>query len=178
MRVPVGVDISETWEVDFCAAAGRDSVDAWRAVLSAAGDDAAKRLAAEQALAAAEDELESYEVGSGPVIIVGHIPGAKRAEIAGMMQDAEGASSARERLPAEQAWRREVVRWAVRGHRGLRRRDGAEQPFEGTSVTIAGETFTQPTERQIERYVQAGMLADLAHVALTRQGLTGAEKNG
>lgn len=180
MRIPLGVDIAEVWEVDYCSDVGRSDVESWREVLAKAreAEDAEKVAAAERGLAAAEAELAGYQAGAGPVFVVGHIPGAKRAEIAGMMADVREAKTERERFPAEQAWRREVVRWAVRGHRGLRRRDGTEQAFDGVSVTLAGETFTQPSERQLERYIAAGMLAGLCMVALRPQGMDGAEKNG
>lgn len=207
MRIPVGIDPSEVWEVDFCLEAGRFAVEAWRETLARAreveaaamvgaekgvGDDeegavkakqaqaeaAEKVAAAERGLAAAEADLASYVPGTGPTFVVGHIPGARRAEIAGMMADTRAAKTDRERFPAEQAWRREVVRWAVRGHRGLFRRDGSEQAFDGRQVALAGETITQPTERQLEVYVGAGMLGDLCSICLRPQGLDEAGKNG
>lgn len=180
MRIPVGIDITETWEVDFCAEAGRQAVATWRAALEQAEKldppEPGKVETARAGLAAAEADLASYIPGSGPVVILGHIPGAKRAEIVGLLTDA-GKAAERDRFAGEQAWRREVVRWGLRGHRGMKTRAGVEQAFDGETATIAGERLTIATERQVERYVQAGMLGDLASIVLAGQGVTEAGKN-
>lgn len=205
MRIPLGIDISETFEIDFCLEAGKADVEIWEEVLrkaqasaeaakagdeKKAADDAAKAEAekaiaeaaarvevAEKGLATAKAELAAYEPGTGPFVTLGLIPGAKRAELGGMARDSDATKTEREGEAADHAWRREVVRWAVRGHRGMKLRSGAEQPFEAEKITIAGEIFTLPTERQIERYAQAGMLPLLVRFALAQQGLGSAEKN-
>jgi hypothetical protein len=179
MRVPVGIDPAETWHVDFCREAAEYAVELWRSVLSAAKEqkDPAKEQTAAAALADAQAELAGY-AGGGPMITLGHIPSAKRAEIAGMIADARKLTAEVERALAEQAWRRQVIRWAVRGHSGLKNRAGEEQGFDAEPVTIAGETYRIPTEKQIERYALAGMLGDLANVALRPQEMGEAEKNG
>jgi hypothetical protein len=201
MRVPVGIDITETWSVDLCLEGGRHSVELWRAIaeraraelaaLPALPTDAAEEVAAgarserqalearvataDASLAEAQRDLAAYVPGSGPSITLGHVPAAKRAEIAGMMSDAEKPTTDREKAAAQHAWRREIVRWAVRGHANLKTGRGADVPFESEEARIAGEVLRVPTERQIERY--GHFLGDLANVAMEPQQLDGVEKN-
>jgi hypothetical protein len=188
MGIPIGIDPAETWEVDYCEEAAQHSIGLWRenialarAELEAAAGDGAKTAAAarvasaEKGLADEEAKLAAYARGSGPTFVVGWVPPSKRAEIAGMMLDAQRAATERERMAARHAWRREVVRWAVRGHANLRNAKGEQLPFDGVAAELGGEKYTNPTERQLTRY---GFLGSLADVCLAAQKLSELEKNG
>jgi hypothetical protein len=200
MRVPVGIDPTETWEIDYCAAAAEHAIGIWRANVEAAraelaalptppacttdeakAKNAAERkafearlAAAEKGLAEAEAELAAYVKGTGPVFTLGWMPPQKRAMVAGMMSEAHRAVTDDERLEMRADWRREVVRWTVRGHANLVNAKGEALKFDGKAVTLDGETYTQPSARQLNAYAFLGSLADLC---LAAQSLPELEKN-
>lgn len=191
MRTPVAIDPNETWTVDFCLESARHAVETWKQVVEQAKADAAalpatlapelrrvaenKLTVTQAALAQAEKSLAEYVPGSGPFFTLGHIPDAKRAEIAGMMDEVDRALGAPARAAAQHAWRRELIRWTVRGHRNLRYRSGEEVPFTGASLALASRTITGPTDDQIDRY--GTFIADLAAVCMEAQRLPETEKN-
>jgi hypothetical protein len=175
----IAIDPTETHEVDFCRVAQERAIRLWRdaAERSRSAGNAEAAASAEAEASAAEADLAGYQ-GDGPRFILGLVPGEKRALIAGLAQAAEEERDKAARATAEHRWRRELVRWAIRGHRNVRKADGSEMPFAGETVRVAGEEMTVPTERQIEVYAASGIFADLAAVAIDAQRLGGAEKNG
>lgn len=177
MRQLVAIDPSETVEVDFFAAAQARSIRLWReaaARAEAPGQEEALAFAQGQ-IGEAEAELARY-AGDGPIFTLGLIPGEKRALILGLIQAAEEEKDRAQRAAAEHRWRREVIRWSVRGHRALRRANGSEAPFSSEEARSAGEAVLVPTEKQIEVYSASGLFGDLAALALDAQQLGGAEK--
>lgn len=198
MRVPIGIEPTETWEADLCledlkyavelrealvkrAKADRDALPAIASpedpeAAQAAKDEAEARVrASEDELAAARKQLQEYQPGSGPMFVIGHIPPRHRARVAGIMQDAARAGTAEDQLERQYAWRCEAVRWGVRGHRNLKSGGGREVAFESRDEVDGGDTYKVPTERQIKRYGQ--ILGALANVCLQGQRLPEPEKN-
>ncbi len=204
------LDPDETWEIDYSLEVARFRERIWEqllvkakaaseaaaAALAGHGDEETPVRAAAQAKAAAEAEaqaqaaaqleaaradLTGYEAGSGPIFTVGHIPAAKRPEIQGLgLELSRIAPDAKERPPGEFAWQREIVRWAVRGHRNLRWRRGGDVPFASELVSFDGEQRPLVSRQTLEVYGQSGLLqglGGLGYLCLEEQRLSGDEKN-
>lgn len=196
-----GIDESETRELDLALAEGRARVKTAEAMLADAraklvqrvkDREAAKegealvldRLAAEadarvaeaeKALDGARRDLEAYVPGSGPVFIVGHIPSVKRAELEGERVDIFGATSAADSSKRDYEWGREVVRFAVRGHRGVRVRKG-EIPFASEKLKVDGNDREVVAKATLEAY-GPNLVRVVARHAWQEQFLEDAEKN-
>jgi hypothetical protein len=176
------LDPDETWEVDYSLEVGRFRERIWLRLMADA--EVKKEIeAGAQAKAALEvvrADLAAYEPRSGPIFKVGHIPAAKRPEIQGLgLELSKIGPDAKERPPGEFAWQREIVRWAVRGHRNLRRRSGAEVPFEAEAVSFDGEQRQVVSRGMLEVYGQSGLLTGLGglgYLCLEDQRLSDDEK--
>jgi hypothetical protein len=188
LLIPYGVDPDETWEIDFARALAERTIRLSREVAKRVLENAAKepdakkkatleraaKLSAEK-VEALEVDLAKYEPGSGPVFIVGSIPNGKRGELAGEAYDVSRIEEGKTRGARDDAWAAEVVRWTVRGHRNLRRRDGAEIPFAAETMKWNGEDRQVPSRRTLEAY--GPILSDLALTILDSQRLDEAGKN-
>lgn len=179
LPIVYGLDPDETWELDYSLEVGRFRERVWGELLARAKTPA-EAGEAEAALTAARADLAGYAAGSGPIFIVGHVPAAKRPEIQGLgLELSKIPPDAKERPPGEFAWQREIVRWAVRGHRNLRRPSGAEVPFEAEGVPFDGETRQVVSRRTLEVYGLSGLLqglGGLGYLCLEPQRLSVAEK--
>jgi len=193
----IALDPSETWQLDFSKAVleqrleirkhiekeAEEKLEAVRATAPPehpAPDAAAARelLRVRAVREEAERELAGYLPGSGPVFLVGHIPGAKKAAIDALGRSVRGIADLEERALADFRWAREVVRWSVRGHAGLRRRDGTEVAFATTAERFDGEPFDVVAKATIEVYAASRILAELALFIVLGQQLEEVRKNG
>lgn len=177
MRI-VAIDPLETVDIDFHREALLRAERLWTSYLDRSDLTAPLREAGEAALSGVRDELAKHEPGKGPTFTVGMIPGEKRATVMGLIEEAEKAATAGERQAAEHRWRRAVVRASVRGHAGLMRRDGSAVPFDSVPMPFAGQSVSVPSELMLEVYAGAGIIGDLAGIALDLQRLGADEKNG
>ncbi len=189
LPIPYGVDPDETWEIDLTRVLAERGIELGRAVArnvrekAAKETDAKKRTELEAVAKASEDgstkleaDVAAYVPGSGPVFTVGPIPNGKRGAVAGEGVELSRLTDARERGERDDAWSAEVVRWAVRGHRNLRRRDGTEIPFISEAVKWVGVERQVVSAKTLEAY--GPFLGDLALAILESQRLDEARKNG
>jgi hypothetical protein len=187
--IAYGINPAETWEIDFHAERLRWTVENLREAAryareratteKAKPDGAAQKAEVEERLAAGFDgraaaldaELTAYTPRTGPVFVVGHIPNALRAEIVGEADEIRRLPEGAERVKRDTAWAEKVVRYAIRGHSGLRTRRGEELPF--TAEQLDGRA--SPARSTLEAY--QAILGDLAILALRSQRLDEAGKN-
>lgn len=185
-----GIDPDETWELDFALEDGRFTLEALRrevergrAALEKEQDGEKRKAsetriaAAEKAIPALEADLAAYEPGSGPVFTVGSIPNGKRAEIQGDELEVFRLPDGKDRIVRDRAWAELVVRWSVRGHRGLRSlKTQKEIPFRSEAVEFAGEQRQLVSRKTLDAY--GPIIGRLAVLVLRSQQLDEAEKNG
>lgn len=203
MALPIiyGIDPDETWEVDFLAAQARRLIRANRAGAEAARNDAAKidpertpeaereaaatrKGALEKAAAFCnekaaklEADLAAYQPGSGPVFLVAPLPNGKRGELIGEAQEVARLDDGKECASRDLAWSEQVVRWSVRGHRNLKKRNGQEIPFASEDLDWAGEKRKVVGRKTLEAYGATGILGSLALLILDSQRIDEAGKN-
>lgn len=201
LRIPYGVDPDETWEVDYVQESARRLIRANRAAAAVAREEAqridpdrlpegerqAARERVERVLAAAaacdaqaaklEADLAGYTPGSGPVFVVGPLPNGKRGEIRGEGLEVARLGEGKDANARDERWAEEVVRWSVRGHRGLKSRRGAELPFVPETITWAGEPRQVVSRKTLEAYGASRVLSELALLVLDSQRLEEAGKN-
>lgn len=183
--IPYGVNPDETWELDFPAVRAKRQIEKLRAAAERLrakaekpGGEASLEAANEldRKRAALEAELAEYKPGTGPIFVVGHMPNALRAEIIGESDEIIALPPGVEGSRRDTAWCEKVVRWTVRGHRGLRTASGVEVPFVAEAFTWEGQARSAPSRQTLEAYQE--ILGDLAPLALLGQRLDEAGKNG
>lgn len=191
--IPYGLSPDETWALDFAAARARREIALLRGAAKAAreavaqarvsvqdGEAAPKIPTGERLDAAAADvekELAAYQPRTGPVFVVGPIPNALRAEIAGEHEEVMRLPEGAERQRRLMEWSEKVIRWSIRGHTNLRSRSGEQVPFDAEDLTGPdGRARKGPSRRTLEAYQP--IVHDLALAALASQRMDEVEKNG
>lgn len=189
LRRAYGIDPDETWEIDYSLEEGRFTLDALRREIErllgdlAKEEDPTKRKALEHAVTSAtatadrlEADLAAYAPGTGPIFIVGPIPNGKRAEIRGASAEVAALASGRDRSHRLREIDELVIRWGVRGHRGLvSGRSGKPIPFTTETVPFAGGSRAIVSEATLEAY--GPILSSLAFLVLRSQEIDEAGKN-
>jgi hypothetical protein len=189
LSIPYAIDPDEVWEIDFVRSVAKRQIKVLDSVIAgfdedvreAKDEEGRKRFEAERARlaekrAALAADLAAY-TGGGPVFTVGHLPGAKRAGLAGEGQAIGVLAAGSEKATRDREWAREVVRWSVKGHAGLLAgREKKPVPFAAESVTWSGSPREVVSERTLDAYEP--IVLDLALAIWDSQRLDGAEKNG
>lgn len=174
-----GIDSSETKELDFSLEEGRARVALAKKrvedLRAAEKPDPAAVEEAAKTLADHERDLAAYAPGSGPVFTVGLIPGAKRAELLGLLSEMGSTPRPSEFQLRDHQWARELVRWTVRGHRGWLSSKGRMLEFKAETVVFDGEERQVPSGATLESYTP--ILHSLARYCQAAQKLEDAEKN-
>jgi len=69
-----------------------------------------------------------------------------------------------------------IVRWGVRGHRGLADKKGREIPCLTVKDAFDGETYEVISVRTLDLYRRAGLLYEIGEAVMAHQTLSAAEK--
>jgi hypothetical protein len=190
LRFPRGIDPSETWDLDYVQAEGRHRLAVLKASIARQKEDAPKvesaekRAALEAALARAEKaaatleaDLATYERGSGPIFVIGHIPNAKRAELSGDYDEVAALADGKEYRVRDRAWAESVVRWSVKGHRNLISDTGKPILFETEEAEFGGAKVQVVARQTLEAYGAFNLLTALPLLILSAQQIDEAGKN-
>lgn len=171
-----GTDPDETVEVDVGRYVLESRVKTRKEELEAAKPE--EKENAVKALADAEAALAAHQPG-GFTVTVGHIEETAWAKIEAKQVDARkiplDTGAAVE--PAHE-WQREIVKWGLRGHSGLKTKAGRDLAYGGAEVQLNGKARVVASDTTLELYFASKILSTIANIVFRRQVLGDELKNG
>lgn len=171
------VDPSQTRTLDLFAAAGASMLRRAESIRdSVPQDDAATLAEANKEVEAVRAQIAGYVPGSGPLFLVGHMPGRKGAEVDGLGRIVLSHDDLVKRSVADFDWSRLIVRYSVRGHSRFTFSDGREVPFTTETLTESDETVSVVSRETLRVYEASKILGRLAVHSIETQRLSESEK--